>query len=184
MATVPVRFGGKTKEMVLEVIKNVRRQEYTPEKLCQLQKVIECKYFYWWCMDMKKEEYAEELFTDDFVFVNGGKVVSRDKKQQATNAKWSNKDMQTMHMGHQPMVWLIDDTHARGVFQYEDHMCYYADGAVVENWMVYCDDFEKGDDGVWRISRLRMAVREKDGNYRDPLPPAGWQPEKWEKADY
>ena len=66
MATQAIPFDKKFGEMVLEVVKNVRRQEYTPEKLCQLQKVIECKYFYWWAMDMKKEEYATELFTDDF----------------------------------------------------------------------------------------------------------------------
>ena len=63
--------------MVLEVIKNVRRQEYTPEQLCQLQKVIECKYFYWWAMDMKKEEYAMELFTD-FAYYMGRHLVTKN----------------------------------------------------------------------------------------------------------
>ena len=113
--------------MVLDVITHVRRQEYTPEQLCQLQKIIECKYFYWWCMDMKKEEYMMELFTDDFRYYLNGHLTVKDKLLQARNAKWCNKDMQTMHMGHQPMIWLIDENHARGVFQYEDHMCYYDD---------------------------------------------------------
>ncbi len=184
MATQAIPFDKKFGEMVLEVVKNVRRQEYTPEKLCQLQKVIECKYFYWWAMDMKKEEYATELFTDDFAYYMGRRLVAKDKRAQALNAKWSNKDMQTMHMGHQPMVWLIDDTHARGVFQYEDHMVYFDDGQVVEGWMVYCDDFVKCEDGAWRISRLRMAYREMDGSYRDPIPPKGWQPEDWEEPNY
>ena len=66
MATRNIPFPDKVRDMVLDVIKHVRRQEYTPEQLCQLQKIIECKYFYWWCMDMKKEEYVMELFTDDF----------------------------------------------------------------------------------------------------------------------
>ena len=116
--------------MVLDVITHVRRQEYTPEQLCQLQKIIECKYFYWWCMDMKKEEYMMELFTDDFRYYLNGHLTVKDKLLQARNAKWCNKDMQTMHMGHQPMIWLIDENHARGVFQYEDHMCYYDDCAA------------------------------------------------------
>ena len=58
MATRNIPFPDKVRDMVLDVIKHVRRQEYTPEQLCQLQKIIECKYFYWWCMDMKKEEHG------------------------------------------------------------------------------------------------------------------------------
>ena len=131
MATRNIPFPDKVRDMVLDVIKHVRRQEYTPEQLCQLQKIIECKYFYWWCMDMKKEEYVMELFTDDFRYYLNGHLAVKDKLLQARNAKWCNKDMQTMHMGHQPMIWLIDDTHARGVFQYEDHMCYYDDSLYV-----------------------------------------------------
>ena len=133
MATRNIPFPDKVRDMVLDVIKHVRRQEYTPEQLCQLQKIIECKYFYWWCMDMKKEEYVMELFTDDFRYYLNGHLAVKDKLLQARNAKWCNKDMQTMHMGHQPMIWLIDDTHARGVFQYEDHMCYYDDCEVLQS---------------------------------------------------
>ena len=51
MATRNIPFPDKVRDMVLDVIKHVRRQEYTPEQLCQLQKIIECKYFYWWCME-------------------------------------------------------------------------------------------------------------------------------------
>ena len=157
MATRNIPFPDKVRDMVLDVITHVRRQEYTPEQLCQLQKIIECKYFYWWCMDMKKEEYVMELFTDDFRYYLNGHLAVKDKLLQARNAKWCNKDMQTMHMGHQPMIWLIDDTHARGVFQYEDHMCYYDNSEVLQGWLVYCDDFVKGDDGAWRIQKLRIA---------------------------
>ena len=132
MATRNIPFPDKVRDMVLDVITHVRRQEYTPEQLCQLQKITECKYFYWWCMDMKKEEYVMELFTDDFRYYLNGHLAVKDKLLQARNAKWCNKDMQTMHMGHQPMIWLIDDTHARGVFQYEDHMCYYDDNEVLQ----------------------------------------------------
>ena len=184
MATRNIPFPDKFRDMVLDVIKHVRRQEYTPEQLCQLQKIIECKYFYWWCMDMKKEEYVMELFTDDFRYYLNGHLAVKDKLLQARNAKWCNKDMQTMHMGHQPMIWLIDDTHARGVFQYEDHMCYYDDSEVLQGWLVYCDDFVKGDDGAWRIQKLRMAYREMDGNFRSTMVPKDWMPDEWDTPDY
>ena len=85
-----------------------------------------------------------------------------------------------MHMGHQPMIWLIDDRHARGVFQYEDHMCYYDNSEVLQGWLVYCDDFVKGDDGAWRIQKLRMAYREMDGSFRSTMVPKDWVPDEWD----
>lgn len=103
-----------------------------------------------------------ELFTDDFRYYLNGHLAVKDKLLQARNAKWCNKDMQTMHMGHQPMIWLIDDTHARGVFQYEDHMCYYDNSEVLQGWLVYCDDFVKGGDGAWRIQKAAHGLS-RDG---------------------
>ena len=76
-----------------------------------------------------------------------------------------------MHMGHQPMIWLIDDTHARGVFQYEDHMCYYDNSEVLQGWLVYCDDFVKGDDGAWR-------------SFRSTMVPKDWVPDEWDTPNY
>lgn len=182
MALAVIPFEEETKALVLEVIQNVRKQEYTPEKLCQLQKVLEAKYYYWWIMDMKKEEYACELFSDDFKSYCFGYVVD-SKREQALESKWVNKDMQTMHMGHQPMIWLIDENHARGVFQYEDHHTYMDEkGETVEGWMVYCDDFVKDDKGVWHISALRMAYRKMDGEFRADERPAGWLPADWEEV--
>lgn len=87
-------------------------------------------------------------------------------------------------LGHQPMIWLIDDTHARGVFQYEDHMCYYDDNEVLQGWLVYCDDFVKGDDGAWRIQKLRMAYREMDGSFRSTMVPKDWVPDEWDTPNY
>ena len=48
---------------------------------------------------------------------------------------------------------------------------------------VYCEDFVK-ENGVWRISRHRMAYRQMDGFYRDPIPPESWVPEDWEEPTY
>lgn len=171
-----------TKELILDVIKHARRQTYTPEMLCQLQKIIEAKYYYWWIMDMKKEEYAVELFTEDFHGYVNGHLISGAAKGQALTSKWVNAPMTTMHMGHQPLVWLIDENHARGVFQYEDHQIYKEDGYKVETWMVYCDDFEKDSEGMWHIKTMRMFRKQADGQYRDPLPPKDWKPKEWEEV--
>lgn len=42
-------------ELVIEVMKNVRCQKYTSEKLCDLQNIIDTQFFYYWSMDMKKK---------------------------------------------------------------------------------------------------------------------------------
>ena len=71
MAVFNIPFNEEFRGMVIDVMKHVRRQQYTPEMLCEHQKILECMYFYWWSMDMKKEEYATELFDDDFEYWNG-----------------------------------------------------------------------------------------------------------------
>lgn len=170
----------ETKALLWDVIRHARKQNYTPEMLCQLQKIIETKYYYWWIMDMKKEEYAVELFSKDFKGYYNGHLMSDNPKGQAVKSKWVNMPMTTMHMGHQPLVWLIDENHARGVFQYEDHQIYKADDYRVETWMVYCDDFERDKAGVWHIKTMRMFIKQSDGQYKNSSPPKDWEPEKWE----
>lgn len=172
----------KAKELIWDVIRHARMQNYTPTMLCQLQKIVETKYYYWWIMDMKKEEYAVELFAKDFKGYYNGHLMSDTPKGQAVTSKWVNAPMTTMHMGHQPLVWLIDENHARGVFQYEDHQLYETDGYKVETQMVYCDDFEKDPEGVWHIQTMRMFVKQEDGQYKTPFPPKDWEPKEWEEV--
>ena len=169
----------KMREMITEVMKNARRQTYTPETLCQLQKILETQYFYYWSMDMKKEEYVCDLFTEDFVYSCFGEKGTAPR-QQALRSKYVNRNMSTMHMCHQPLVWLMSDNTARGIFLYEDNHS-YADGGNVENYAVYCDDFRKCGDGVWRINELRMCYRKMNGELRDLDVPEGWEPKHWEE---
>jgi len=129
------------------------------------------------------EEYAVELLTDDFEFYYNGELTPNNAMTQAVSSKWSNATMSTMHMGHQPLVWLMDETHARGIFQYEDHMVFEDSEDVVQCRMVYCDDFIK-KDGVWKIKTLRMSVKQLDGEYKQGPMPMGWVPNNWEEVDF
>ncbi len=179
MAVHVLPFDEKMREMAIEVMKNVRKQQYTPELLCEMQKVIEAKYYYWWAMDMKKEEYAVELFTEDFSYYNFG-PSDVNALEQARKSKYVNSFLCTMHMGHQPLIWMISDTEARGIFQYEDHHTYLDDGSGVQTWSIYVDDFVKGEDGAWRIKTLRMAFKKMEGAYKQTSIPEGWEPAEWE----
>lgn len=168
----------KERDRIMKVVLNARKQRYTPELLCVLQKIIETKYYYWWLMDMKKEESAVELFTEDFRYYYNGQLAVKDPLTQARNAKWSNLPMATSHMGHQPLIWIIDSHHARGVFQYEDYNVYKEDGYVVETRMIYCDDFVKDAEDKWHIRTMRMYMCQADGQYRNPIAPKDWMPDE------
>ena len=174
-----IKFDPVIKKMVIETMKNARSQRYTPEQLCDLQNVLDAKYFYYWSMDMKKEEYVCDLFSEDFTY----RCYQEQKtapKDQAVRSKYVNRNMTTMHMSHHPLVWFMSEKKARGIFLYEDHNT-YEDGKTISGFSVYCDDFVKCEDEVWRISALRLAYRKMDGNFRDLDAPEGWMPKHWEE---
>ncbi|MDD2980726.1 MAG: nuclear transport factor 2 family protein [Hespellia sp.] len=174
-----IDFDKKIRPMVIEVMKNARCQRYTPERLADLQNILDAKHFYYWSMDMKKEEYLCDLMTEDFTY----RCFVEKKtapKDQALRSKYVNKSMTTMHMCHQPLVWFMDEDHARGIFQYEDHNT-YKDGMTVEGFSVYCDDFRRCEDGLFRISTMRLAYKKMNGQLRDVDVPEGWEPKRWEE---
>ena len=175
-----MKFDSNLRKMIIEVMQNARRQQYTPETLCQLQKIIEAKYFYYWSMDMKKEEYVCDLFTEDFKYYC---FQEQDitPKEQAVRSKYVNRDMSTMHMCHQPLIWLMSETTARGIFLYEDSHTYKDDNKSVDNYAIYCDDFRLCPDGVWRISHLRLGYRKMNGELRSTGAPEGWEPKNWDE---
>ena len=161
-----IPFDPKMKKLIVEVMVGARTQQYTPDRLCELQKVVEAQYFYWWSMDMKKEEFCTELFTDDFTYYCfGPQKISAE--EQARRSKFVNEKLSTSHMGHQPLVWFLSDTEARGIFEYEDFHMYVDDKTAVSS------------DGAWRISAMRLAYKKMNGAYRATDIPADWQPKSW-----
>lgn len=178
MSVSIIPFDPKIKKLIVEVMLGSRTQRYTPERLCELQKVIEAQYFYWWSMDMKKEEFCTELFTDDFTYYCFGpqKVTG---EEQARRSKFVNEKLSTSHMGHQPLIWFMSDTEARGIFEYEDFHMYTDDKTSVSSDIVYVDDFRKESDGAWRISAMRLAYKKMSGAYRATEIPPDWHPKSW-----
>lgn len=156
----------KMRKLIEEVMLKAREQKYTPEQLCELQRIIDAQHFYWWCMDMKREEWAgTDLFTPDFsYYCFGPQKVSA--KQQAERSKRVNAKLATSHMGHHPLVWLRDENNARAIFVYEDHNLYKDNGDLVQGWAIYVDDFVRGKDDKWRMKKLRLCYTKMKGQYR------------------
>lgn len=46
---------------------------------------------------------------------------------------------------------------------------------------MYCNDFRKCEDGVWRISKMRIGYRKMNGALDDYDVPKDWEPKKWEE---
>ena len=43
---------------------------------------------------------------------------------------------------------------------------------------MYCNDFRKCEDGVWRISKMRIGYRKMNGALDDYDVPKDWEPKK------
>jgi len=185
MATKNVALTPEEKKMVTEVMKNARRQTYTPEKLCQLQKILDTQYFYWWMNDLKKEEYALDIFEENFdAYCTGFGAYKSSATAWARNAKYGNSFMNTAHMGHQPLVWFMDDSTARGVFFFESNMTYLDNPSdQLEQYFIYCNDFKKHADGSWHISAYRLLQTKQYGEMHSDtvMAPDGYKFPDWEE---
>ena len=89
MAVKAISGSDKDQELIIDTLKHARRQEYTPQRLCELQKIIETQYYYWWIMDMKKEEFCLELFDEDFQYYYNGYLASTKPEEQARTSNGS-----------------------------------------------------------------------------------------------
>lgn len=173
------------KGLIIEVLKNARKQEYTPEMLCEVQKIIETQYFYWWMNDLKKEELAKEIFEDELdCYCTGVGEYKTTVKGWAIGAKYCNSFINTAHMGHQPLIWLQDESHAKGIFFFESNMNYLDNKDQHEQFYVYCHDFVKREDGRWAIKAYRLIQTKLHGVSRPEtwVAPADYEFPAWEEV--
>lgn len=142
---------------------------YTPYQLGEIPKILDTKHKYWWCVDMMFEDLLAECFAEPFnYYANGKKVadVKTPKEQAAKAHRVCNETMVPIHMGHNPIVHFIDDTHAQLLTRLEDYHTYNDDGSTYNGWAMYVDDMVKCNDGVWRIQTLRLTYRKILGGLR------------------
>lgn len=173
------------KELLLEVMQNVRRQEYTPERLCDLQKIIDTQNYYLWMNDLKVEQGSKKIFTERFnAYYSGIGKFKMSTYSWTKNAKFTNAFMNTSHMSHNPMVWFVDERTARGIFMFESHFSYIDEpDKLVEMFLVYCHDFVKADDGHWYIDSYRLLNMKQVGDQRDGtvMPPKDYKIDNWDE---
>lgn len=176
-------FSAEEREMILEVMRKVRDQPCTPESLCEIQKILEAQWYYYWCNDMKKEEYLLDYFEEGFTsYYPGIGYYKVSPLEWCRNGKYVNSFMNTAHMAHNPMIWLQDATHARGIFFFESNMAYPDQEQPLEHFFVYLHDFVRHDDGKWYLSVYRLIGTKQYGDMKEGTmtAPEGYVFPEWE----
>ena len=80
-------------------------------------KIVDAQYFYWWMNDLKHEEWAEPLFEKEIdCWYNRRRRIQEHPDGLGARREVLQRLLNSAHMGHNPLVWFMDDDHARGVF--------------------------------------------------------------------
>lgn len=135
-----------------------------------LEAIKRCKYKYMRCVDQKRWAELRECFTDDAeTAYSGGKYA-----HQGVDAivAWLEQSMgadsfHSSHRVHQPEIEFQDATHATGIWALEDTVIETRFGITIQGAAFYHDEYVKGDDGVWRMSKTGY-----DRTYEEMFPRA------------
>jgi hypothetical protein len=142
--------------------------------LSEVEQIKQLKARYFRFMDTKQWQEWRSLFTDDMKYW-------RDATREPSSAEpvtesgdafvaMVSKNLQgaiTVHHGHMPEIELTGERTARGIWAMEDLVDNPAQGRAIRGYGHYHEEYEKGDDGRWRIKRMRLTrIRV------DPVPPS------------
>jgi hypothetical protein len=140
---------------------------FTPEQLADLEQIKMLKARYFRFTDTKQWDNLREVFTEDATII-GGRVY--DGREEFIADRPRLQAATTTHHGHMPEITFLSPTKARGVWAMYDRVEYpdptpqqsYRDDngePLVTRGFVgtghYEEEYRK-DDGVWRISLLRL----------------------------
>jgi hypothetical protein len=110
-------------------------------------------------MDTKQWGSWRALFTDsaEFYFddMTEPAVIGADQFVEMVSQQLN--DSVTVHQGHMPELTFVDDRHATGIWAMFDWVDGSARGAMqLVGYGHYHESYVKGDDGTWRIEKLRL----------------------------
>lgn len=84
--------------------------------------------------------------------------------------------MVTVHHGHMPEIELTGERTATGIWAMFDWVHNPDEaGPAMQGYGHYHEEYEKGDDGQWRIKALRLTRLRVDNH--DSSPPGGQRPQ-------
>ena len=128
------------------------------QALEDLRAVEQAMHDYWYALDFKDWDAHEDCFTED-VEADYGRPDWRHSGRPALVA-WlreneSGDHYHVSHAGHNPRVEVTGDDTATGLFKLHDWVR-IEPSITLRGWGHYRMEFLRGDDGRWRIRRLRL----------------------------
>ena len=149
-----------------------------PDELVEIEAIKQLKARYFRLLDQKRWEEWGQVFTED---------AELDTTQETPAARATGRaaivamvslavgDAVTVHHGHMPEIELQGVGRARGIWAMEDHLEFPGDPPplVVHGRGHYLEEYEKGEDGAWRIRSLTLRRLWVQHNGRRTFPPPG-----------
>jgi len=114
------------------------------------------KYKYQRCLDTKRWNELRECFTEDAkAAYSSGKFSfdSRDAIMKFLEGAMGADSFHSSHVVSQPEIEFIDEQHATGRWCLQDYVIDTRFDMSIRGAAFYDDEYQKGDDGVWRISK-------------------------------
>ncbi|RJG03385.1 nuclear transport factor 2 family protein [Noviherbaspirillum sedimenti] len=135
------------------------------KQLLTIEAIKQLKARYFICLDLKDWSGLRELFMDDATFdVLGARKVSQPRSTQAdpliegadafvAYARERLGPIVSAHYGHMPVIDIISDHEASGIWAMEDWL--YSATGTLHGQGHYHETYRKSD-GCWRIQTLRL----------------------------
>ena len=127
-----------------------------PARLADLEEIKQLKARYFRLMDTKDWDAYADVFTEDCTMQNGPEDQPPVSGRTAIVAYVSGaiQHMITVHHGHMPEIEFSGPDTARGIWAMFDQL--RAPGLQMDGWGHYHDEYQRGDDGAWRIAYTRL----------------------------
>ncbi|MCH2173814.1 nuclear transport factor 2 family protein [Myxococcota bacterium] len=128
--------------------------------LVEIEAIKQLKARYFRCMDEKRWDDWGQVFTEDATLdtredAKDGFHEGRNRIQAFVSAAVA--EMITVHHGHMPEIEMTGERTARGVWAMEDYLELKSDASyTIHGRGHYHEEYEKGDDGAWRIKSLKL----------------------------
>ena len=121
-----------------------------------LEAIKRLKYKYQRCLDTKRWDELRDCFTEDAqAAYSGGKFSfdGRDAIMKFLQGAMGAESFHSSHVVSQPEIDFIDERHATGCWCLQDYVIDTSFDMSLRGAAFYEDEYQKGDDGVWRISK-------------------------------
>lgn len=130
-------------------------------RLEALEEIRNLKARYWYACDRKDVEAVRACFADGVVSIDydgpAGVLEHRDQLRALFEATSCKPEMVEIHHGGAPILELVDETHARGVWGLVYQLT-NTDTRMVSHAGGYYEDEYERIDGEWKIRRARFRV--------------------------